>query len=171
MFGEQNPTFFVSSFFSDIYRRSVRDWETAARIMFLKARHDYLTGGSDPMLRRSWMRSSAGSRLRKRGGPIRKWWRIGDSRKEVYSQEKGWQTSSSVSWPMRNGPKYGRRLWAGTLSTTTKNATSRPIGRLTPHSSQLTVTPAPAAVVTLIWEASCVGRTSLRLRDLTLSLT
>ncbi len=92
MFGEQNPNLLRIVFFSDSYRKSVRDWETAARIMFLKARHDYLTGGSDPMLRRSL------DEIVGRFPPAEAWWtdpevvRIGDSRKELYSHNKGWQT-------------------------------------------------------------------------------
>jgi len=92
MFGEQKPNLLRVVFFSEIYRKSVRDWETAARIMFLKARHDYLTGGSDPILRRHL------DEIIDAFPPAQAWWidpevvRIGDTRKELYSAEKGWQT-------------------------------------------------------------------------------
>ncbi|MBX5139293.1 hypothetical protein HJB79_11025 [Rhizobium lentis] len=51
-----------------------------------------LTGGSDPMLRRSL------DEIVGRFPPAEAWWtdpevvRIGDSRKELYSHNKGWQT-------------------------------------------------------------------------------
>lgn len=92
MFGEQDPNLLRIVFFSDSYRESVRNWDTAARIVFLKARHDYLTGGADPILRRLL------DEIVGRFPPAQAWWtdpeavRIGDSRKELYSQEKGWQT-------------------------------------------------------------------------------
>lgn len=60
--------------------------------MFLKARHDYLTGGADPILRRHL------DEIVSRFPHAEAWWtdpeavRIGDSRKELYSQKKGWQT-------------------------------------------------------------------------------
>ncbi|MBK1839639.1 helix-turn-helix domain-containing protein [Azospirillum sp. YIM B02556] len=38
-------------FFSDHYRQSIQDWQFAARLVLLKARHDYLTGGKSPVLR------------------------------------------------------------------------------------------------------------------------
>ncbi|WP_084165389.1 helix-turn-helix domain-containing protein [Skermanella stibiiresistens] len=38
-------------FFSDHYRQKIRDWQFAARLVLLKARHDYLTGGKSPLLR------------------------------------------------------------------------------------------------------------------------
>ncbi len=47
--GEPNMLRIV--FFSAAYRQAVRDWQHAARQMFLKARHDYLTAGKDPILR------------------------------------------------------------------------------------------------------------------------
>lgn len=38
-------------FFSDHYRQIIHDWQTAARLVLLKARHDYLTGGRSPILK------------------------------------------------------------------------------------------------------------------------
>nr|WP_277420162.1 helix-turn-helix domain-containing protein [Xanthomonas sp.] len=38
-------------FFSDHYRQKIQDWPYAARLVLLKARHDYLTGGKSPILR------------------------------------------------------------------------------------------------------------------------
>ncbi len=92
MFAERDPNLLRIVFFSDSYRKSVREWETAARIIFLKARHDYLTAGADPILRRLL------DEIVGRFPPAQAWWtdpevvRIGNSRKELYSQEKGWQT-------------------------------------------------------------------------------
>lgn len=37
-------------FFSDDYRRKIEHWQAAARLVLLKARHDYLTGGKNPIL-------------------------------------------------------------------------------------------------------------------------
>ncbi|CAO3440637.1 MmyB family transcriptional regulator [Azospirillum endophyticum] len=37
-------------FFSDHYRQRIQDWQFAARLVLLKARHDYLTGGKSPVL-------------------------------------------------------------------------------------------------------------------------
>lgn len=70
----------------------MRDWPSAARLMFLKARHDYLTGGSDPILRGLLDEIADAFPLAKT------WWsapevvRIGDSRKELCSARKGWRT-------------------------------------------------------------------------------
>jgi transcriptional regulator with XRE-family HTH domain len=38
-------------FFSDHYRQKIQDWQFAARLVLLKARHDYLTGGKSPVLK------------------------------------------------------------------------------------------------------------------------
>ena len=38
-------------FFSDHYRQQIQDWQFAARLVLLKARHDYLTGGKSPVLK------------------------------------------------------------------------------------------------------------------------
>jgi hypothetical protein len=92
MFGEQNPNILRIVFLSDAYRKSVRDWQSTARLMFLKARHDYLTGGSDPILRGLLDEIVDAFPLAK------KWWsdpeivRIGDSRKELHSANFGWRT-------------------------------------------------------------------------------
>ncbi|WP_434563027.1 helix-turn-helix domain-containing protein [Pseudomonas sp. Z4-20] len=37
--------------FSDHYRQKIQDWQYAARLVLLKARHDYLTGGKSPVLK------------------------------------------------------------------------------------------------------------------------
>ncbi|RRW39479.1 XRE family transcriptional regulator [Pseudomonas luteola] len=37
-------------FFSDHYRQRIQDWQFAARLVLLKARHDYLTGGKSSIL-------------------------------------------------------------------------------------------------------------------------
>lgn len=105
MFGEQNPNLLRVVFFADIYREIVRDWETAARTMFLKARHDYLTGGSDPILRRLL------DEIVDEFPVAEEWWsdpevvRIGDSRKELYSAEKGWQTFQLIVLAYEDRPE------------------------------------------------------------------
>lgn len=38
-------------FFCDYYRQKIQDWQFAARLVLLKARHDYLTGGKSPILK------------------------------------------------------------------------------------------------------------------------
>jgi transcriptional regulator with XRE-family HTH domain len=38
-------------FFSDHYRQKIQDWQLAARLVLLKARHDYLTRGRSPILK------------------------------------------------------------------------------------------------------------------------
>jgi transcriptional regulator with XRE-family HTH domain len=92
MFGEQNPNILRVVFFSEVYRESVLDWQSTARLMFLKARHDYLTGGSDSILRGLLDDIVDAFPLAKA------WWsdpeivRIGDSRKELYSADRGWRT-------------------------------------------------------------------------------
>ncbi|KQV16762.1 hypothetical protein ASC97_30855 [Rhizobium sp. Root1203] len=92
MLGDQNPNILRIVFFSDVYRKSVRDWQSTARLMFLKARHDYLTAGSDPILRGLLDEIVDADPL------ARNWWsdpeivRIGDSRKELYSAGIGWRT-------------------------------------------------------------------------------
>ncbi|WP_180899895.1 helix-turn-helix transcriptional regulator [Martelella soudanensis] len=48
---EPDPNMLGIVFFCEAYRNIVRDWERSARQMFLKARHDYLTTGKDPILR------------------------------------------------------------------------------------------------------------------------
>ncbi len=79
-------------FFSDLYRQKIKDWRAAARLVFLKARHDYLTGGRGAIL-----------------GPIldevvetepqaRKWWddpeivRIGDTIITLRDPRGNWQS-------------------------------------------------------------------------------
>jgi transcriptional regulator with XRE-family HTH domain len=48
---EPDPNMLRVVFFSEAYRKIVRDWQHTARQMFLMARHDYLTCGRDPILR------------------------------------------------------------------------------------------------------------------------
>jgi transcriptional regulator with XRE-family HTH domain len=50
-FGAPRPNIIRIVFFSDHYRRKIRDWPTAARLVLLKARHDHFTGGKNSMLR------------------------------------------------------------------------------------------------------------------------
>lgn len=45
------PNMLRMVFFSEDYRNMIRNWKHSARQMFLKARHDYLTAGKDPLLR------------------------------------------------------------------------------------------------------------------------
>lgn len=50
-FHEPRPNMLRIVLLSTRYRARVLDWERAARLILLKARHDYLTGGKSPMLR------------------------------------------------------------------------------------------------------------------------
>ncbi|OZI26784.1 hypothetical protein CAL26_05545 [Bordetella genomosp. 9] len=50
-FREPNPNMLRIVLFSSRYRARVLDWERAARLILLKARHDHLTGEKSPMLR------------------------------------------------------------------------------------------------------------------------
>lgn len=90
-FRAQLPNMLRIVFFSDVYRDQVQDWRSAARQMFLKARHDCLTGGNDPILRTllddimtTMPETSA-------------WWtdpelvRIGDSTKVLRAIDTGWK--------------------------------------------------------------------------------
>ncbi len=49
-FAAPRPNILRIVFFSDQYRQKIRDWQLAARLVLLKARHDYLTGGKAPIL-------------------------------------------------------------------------------------------------------------------------
>ena len=89
-FTEENPNM-LRILFSEGYRERVRDWPSVARLMFLKARHDYLTGGRDPILR--GLLDTIMDLL-----PVaREWWsdpqvvRTGDSEKELYDPVTGWR--------------------------------------------------------------------------------
>lgn len=89
--GEAAPNMLGIVFFSERYRKTVRDWQHSARQMFLKARHDYLTAGKDPIL--SCLLDKAMDEF-----PIAKeWWkdpevlRIGSATKELCDPAIGWQ--------------------------------------------------------------------------------
>ncbi len=47
----KRPNMLRLVFFSDRYRQQIKDWRYAARLVLLKARHDYLTRGKSPVLR------------------------------------------------------------------------------------------------------------------------
>lgn len=88
---ERDPNMLGIVFFSETYRTTVRDWERSARQMFLKARHDYLTTGKDPILR------CLLDKVMDRFPIARDWWkdpeavRIGDSSKELLHPVSGRQ--------------------------------------------------------------------------------
>ena len=50
-FTAPRPNILRIVFFSDHYRQKIRDWRLAARLVLLKARHDYLTGAKTPILK------------------------------------------------------------------------------------------------------------------------
>jgi transcriptional regulator with XRE-family HTH domain len=50
-FNSPRPNMLRIVFFSDPYRQKIQDWQFAARLVLLKARHDYLTGGRSPILK------------------------------------------------------------------------------------------------------------------------
>ncbi|MGR6431888.1 helix-turn-helix transcriptional regulator [Rhizobium sp. PAMB 3174] len=88
---ERDPNMLGIVFFSEAYRTIVREWERAARQIFLKARHDYLTAGKDPILR------SLLDKVMQEFPIAQEWWkdpeavRIGDSSKELFHPVVGWQ--------------------------------------------------------------------------------
>ncbi|QRV24299.1 helix-turn-helix domain-containing protein [Marinomonas foliarum] len=49
-FALPRPNMLRIVFFSDHYRQKIQDWQFAARLVLLKARHDYLTGGKSSIL-------------------------------------------------------------------------------------------------------------------------
>ncbi len=50
-FNDPRPNMLRIVFFSDAYKSKIKDWHHAARLVLLKARHDYLTKGKSPVLR------------------------------------------------------------------------------------------------------------------------
>lgn len=50
-FALPRPNMIRIVFLSDHYRQKIQDWPFAARLVLLKARHDYLTGGKSPILK------------------------------------------------------------------------------------------------------------------------
>ncbi|WP_157831991.1 helix-turn-helix domain-containing protein [Thalassospira marina] len=79
-------------FFSNAYRQKIRDWSFAARLVFLKARHDFLTGGRSPILE-SLLDDVMGA-----SPEAKEWWndpealRIGDTKIELNDPLTGWIT-------------------------------------------------------------------------------
>jgi transcriptional regulator with XRE-family HTH domain len=90
-FSEQSPNILRIVFFSEGYRQRVREWQSMARPMFLKARHDYLTAGRDPILRRLL------DEIMENHSITQGWWndpeivRIGDTEKELFDPVNGWR--------------------------------------------------------------------------------
>ncbi|MBW4330090.1 helix-turn-helix transcriptional regulator [Stakelama sp. CBK3Z-3] len=88
---EDDPNMLRIVFFSARYREIVRDWRHSAKLMFLKARHDYLTGGRDPLLR------CLLDRIMDDFPVARDWWRepeivrIGNTEKELSQASGGWR--------------------------------------------------------------------------------
>jgi hypothetical protein len=88
---ELAPNMLRIVFFSKAYRQIVGDWQHSARQMFLKARHDYLTGGRDPILR------CLIDKVIDEFPAARDWWkdpeviRIGNTLKELHDPAGGWQ--------------------------------------------------------------------------------
>ena len=78
-------------FFSETYRQSARDWQQSARQLFLKARHDYLTGEKDPILR------CLLDKVMDEFPAAQEWWkdpeviRVGNAVKELHDPAGGWQ--------------------------------------------------------------------------------
>ncbi len=88
---EPAPNMLKIVFFSETYRQTVRDWQDSARQMFLKARHDYLTGGKDPILR------CLINKAMDEFPNARDWWkdpeviRIGNAVKGLHDPSGGWR--------------------------------------------------------------------------------
>ncbi|OSQ42488.1 helix-turn-helix transcriptional regulator [Thalassospira sp. MCCC 1A01428] len=79
-------------FFSDAYRHKIKDWAFAARLVFLKARHDFFTAGRSPVL------GSLLDEVMEAFPQARDWWddpqslRIGDTKIELNDPKTGWTT-------------------------------------------------------------------------------
>jgi hypothetical protein len=79
-------------FFSKFYRRNVKDWSSAARLVLLKARHDFFTGGRSSTLK------SILDEIMRAFPQAEEWWndpeivRIGDTRIELRHPKRGWTT-------------------------------------------------------------------------------
>ncbi|WP_110642265.1 helix-turn-helix domain-containing protein [Salinicola sp. CPA57] len=79
-------------FFSDHYRRIIQDWQLAARLVLLKARHDYLTGGKNPIL------GSILNEVLQAVQQAKEWWddseiyRIGDTDITLRDARGSWQS-------------------------------------------------------------------------------
>jgi hypothetical protein len=88
----------------------VRDWASAARLVLLKARHDFLTGGRSPALR------SLLDEVMEASSQARIWWndpeivRIRDTKIELYDPAEGWITTISASSRTRNNLPFV--LWS-----------------------------------------------------------
>src|SRR4051812_51227 len=89
---QPHPNLLRIVFFSSAYRDKVRSWEAVARPVFLKARHDYLTGGRSPALRALLDEIMAAL------SEAKAWWedsevaRIGDMQIDFRDPEKDWQS-------------------------------------------------------------------------------
>jgi transcriptional regulator with XRE-family HTH domain len=91
-FKSPRPNLLRIVFFSDHYRERVQDWQGAARLVLLKARHDYLTGGKSPTLR------SILDEVLQAVPQATEWWddpeivRIGDTDITLRDAEGNWQS-------------------------------------------------------------------------------
>jgi hypothetical protein len=78
-FKSPRPNILRIVFFSDHYRQKVQNWHAAARLVLLKARHDYMTGGKNTIL------GSILNEVLQAVPPSAEWWddpevvRIGDT--------------------------------------------------------------------------------------------
>lgn len=79
-------------FFSEHYRQRIQDWQFAARLVLLKARHDYLTGGKSPIL------GSILNEVLQAVQQTKEWWddaeiyRIGDTDITLRDGQDSWQS-------------------------------------------------------------------------------
>jgi transcriptional regulator with XRE-family HTH domain len=89
-FHASRPNMLRIVFFSDFYRRNVKDWPSAARLVLLKARHDFLTGGRSSALK------SILDEIMRAFPEAENWWndpeivRIGDTKIELHHSKRGW---------------------------------------------------------------------------------
>ncbi len=87
-----NPNLLHIVFFSDAYRQVVGNWNFVARLVFLRARHDFLTGGRSPIL------GAILDEIMEKEPEARSWWhdpevlRIGDTTLEFQDPQTGWTT-------------------------------------------------------------------------------
>ena len=87
-----NPNLLRIVFLSGAYRQMVRNWSVVARLVFLRARHDFLTGGRSPVL------GAILDEIMEKVPQAESWWhdpeilRIGDITVEFNDPKTGWTT-------------------------------------------------------------------------------
>jgi hypothetical protein len=105
-FKSPRPNILRIVFFSDNYRQKVQNWHAAARLVLLKARHDYMTGGNNPIL------GSILNEVLQAVPPSAEWWddpevvRIGDTDIALCDKRATSKAIASSSSCPRTNPGY-----------------------------------------------------------------